>query len=177
MELTDLFNRRLSAEQIRQVINFIGNDKTRFAKLMSYCFSGNEKTSSNAANIAAKISSRYPEIAAAHIPEIIRNLNGTQSGPAFKRHALKILQQHEIPDKETGVLIHLCFEYITGFVEPPAVKAHALTVLYMLSARYPEIRNELKLVIEERFDNESAAFKSRAKKILKSILSQRLENA
>ena len=61
----------------------------------------------------------------------------------------------------------ICFEYISSPTEAIAVKAFALTVLENLSQQYPEIRSELKTIIEDRWDYESAAFRSRAKKILK----------
>jgi len=41
--------------------------------------------------------------------------------------------------------------------------------LQNLSKIYPEIKQELKTIIEDRWDHESAAFKSRAKKILKDL--------
>jgi hypothetical protein len=62
-----------------------------------------------------------------------------------------------------------CFRYIASPDETVAVKAFSLTILHNLSHQYPEIKNELKLVIEERWNYETAAFRSRAKKILKNI--------
>jgi hypothetical protein len=50
-----------------------------------------------------------------------------------------------------------------------AIKAFALTVLQNLSAVYPDIKPELKLIIEERWPHETAAFHSRARKILKTM--------
>ena len=65
--------------------------------------------------------------------------------------------------------MNTCFEYIHSPDEAVAVKAFALTVLENLSKQYPEIKSELKTIIEDRWDYESAAFKSRAKKILKDL--------
>ncbi|MCY7309163.1 MAG: hypothetical protein LH619_00155 [Chitinophagaceae bacterium] len=44
-----------------------------------------------------------------------------------------------------------------------------MTVLQNLSKLYPEIKQELKTIIEDRWELETAAFHSRAKKILKEI--------
>jgi hypothetical protein len=63
----------------------------------------------------------------------------------------------------------ICFTYIADPQEKVAVKAFSLTILENLSHQYPEIRNELKLIIEERWEHETAAFRSRAKKILKAL--------
>ena len=65
--------------------------------------------------------------------------------------------------------MNLCFDYIISPGEKPAIKAFSLTVLQHLSKQYPEIKQELKTIIEDRREFESAAFKSRAKKILKEL--------
>jgi hypothetical protein len=44
-----------------------------------------------------------------------------------------------------------------------------MTTLFNLSRFYPEIKNELKLIIEGRWNHETAAFKSRGKHILKAL--------
>jgi hypothetical protein len=46
---------------------------------------------------------------------------------------------------------------------------NALTILDQLSEQYPAISDELKIVIESQFEDESPAFKSRATKILKKL--------
>ncbi|MFT3946227.1 MAG: hypothetical protein QM763_04560 [Agriterribacter sp.] len=50
-----------------------------------------------------------------------------------------------------------------------SVKAFSLTVLANLANQYPEIIPELKLIIEDQLPHETAAFKSRAQKILKQL--------
>jgi hypothetical protein len=52
---------------------------------------------------------------------------------------------------------------------PIAVKAFSLTILSNLSAAYPEIRGELKLIIEEQWEQSTPAFRSRAKKVLREM--------
>jgi hypothetical protein len=63
--------------------------------------------------------------------------------------------------------MNTCFDFVADHETLPAIKAFSLTILENLSAVYPDIKAELKLVIEERWPHETAAFKSRAKKILK----------
>jgi len=64
---------------------------------------------------------------------------------------------------------NICFGFIVDVKEEIAVKAFSLTILENLSKQYPEIKHELKVIIEERWDYETAAFHSRAKKILKNL--------
>jgi len=62
-----------------------------------------------------------------------------------------------------------CFEYVAFPETPIAVKAFSLTVLSNLSAAYPEIASELRLIIEDQWEHATPAFRSRAKKILKAM--------
>jgi hypothetical protein len=87
--------------------------------------------------------------------------------PAVIRNSVRILQKIEIPEAFHGKLMHSCFGLIETPETPVAIKAFSLTILQHLSKYYPEIQQELKLIIEERWAHETAAFKSRAKKILK----------
>jgi len=85
-----------------------------------------------------------------------------------KRNSVRLLQHIDIPKKFHGEVMDLCFNYVSSPNEPVAVKAFSLTILQNLSTDYPEIKNELKLIIEDRWPHETAAFHSRAKKFLKS---------
>ncbi len=72
-----------------------------------------------------------------------------------------------IPEDYHGTLMDSCFKFIEDPKTAIAVKAFSLHLLHQLSKTYPEILPELKLVIEDKLDNETAAFKSVARKILK----------
>lgn len=65
--------------------------------------------------------------------------------------------------------MNICMDYIASNDEPVAVKAFSLSILQNLSKQYPEIKNEVKLIIEERWPHETAAFHSRAEKFLKTL--------
>ena len=82
---------------------------------------------------------------------------------------MRLLQDVDIPEKYHGEIMDICFRYIASPDEPVAVKAFSLTVLQRLSRLYPEIKNELQTIIEERWDYEKPAFHSRAKKVLKEM--------
>ena len=82
---------------------------------------------------------------------------------------MRVLEAVPIPKRFQGEVMNTCFDYIVSPAEKPAIKAFSLTVLENLSKQYPEILQELKTIIEDRWDIESAAFRSRAKKIMKLL--------
>lgn len=101
-----------------------------------------------------------------HFKELLTNLHTPNLSDAVKRNTLRLLQHIEIPERFQGEIMNLCFKYISSPAEASAVKAFALTVLQNLAQVYPEIKDEVKIIIEDRWEVESPAFKSRAKKFL-----------
>ena len=82
------------------------------------------------------------------------------------RNAVRVLQELTIPQKFQGEVMDACFHFLEEPETPVAIKAFSLTTLFNLSTLYPEIKPELALIIEERGPHETAAFRSRARKIL-----------
>jgi hypothetical protein len=111
----------------------------------------------------------HPALISKHFNKLIKNLHKKDLHPAVKRNTLRILESVDIPKRYHGAIMSLCFDYIQSNDEPIAVKAFSLTVLENMLPWYPDIKNELKLIIEERWNHETAAFHSRARKILKKL--------
>ncbi|MBI3882880.1 MAG: hypothetical protein HY305_01310 [Sphingobacteriales bacterium] len=89
---------------------------------------------------------------------------------AIKRNTVRLLQSIFIPKKFQGEVMNICFNYVADPKEAVAVKAFSLTILGNLAKEYPEIVPEIKLLIEEQLPRQTAAFKSRAKKLLNKEL-------
>jgi hypothetical protein len=118
----------------------------------------------------------HPQLIQKHFTKLIKNLSADQAGlhtpnlhDSVKRNTVRLLEHISIPEKLHGEVMNICFGYISDPQEKVAVKAFSLTVLQNLCRQYPEIRQELKTIIEDRWDYESVAFRSRAKKILKEL--------
>ena len=88
---------------------------------------------------------------------------------AVKRNVMRLLENTDIPRALQGTVMDTCFHYIADPKEAVAVKAFSLGVLGKMMNRYPDIIPELKLLIEDRLPHETAAFTSRAKKLLKKM--------
>ena len=88
---------------------------------------------------------------------------------AVKRNSIHLLQDMEIPKKYHGEVMNICFTFLESPTEALAVKVFSMTVLGNLAKQYPEIKAELKLLIEYQLPHQSAGFKSRAKKVLKDL--------
>ena len=107
----------------------------------------------------------HPEFIQKKFSRLIDNLQKPGLHNAIKRNSIRLLQYVDIPEKFHGKVMEVCFRYVESPTEAVAIKAFSLTVLSNLSKQYPEILPEIKLLIEEQWPHQAAAFKSRAKKI------------
>lgn len=152
-----------------EMVKWIGNDQLRFDQLFKLMIHDADPLVRQWAGWPMTYCVRKcPVLLTKHIGTLIRNLQMPGHHDAVKRHSLRMLEDVSIPEKHHGIVMNLCFNFIISPSEKPAIKAFSLTVLQNLSKQYPEIKQELRTIIEDRWDNESAAFRSRARKILKA---------
>ncbi|HEX7903159.1 MAG TPA: hypothetical protein VF487_04700 [Chitinophagaceae bacterium] len=155
-----------SKAQSDKIVKWIGSDQQRFDELFNLFITDEYRVVQRAAWPLSYAAEAHPSFITKHFSGLVKNLGKPGLHDAVKRNTLRILQDIPIPKKFHGEVMNFCFAYITNPKEKPAVKAFSLTVLQNLSRQYPEIKNELKVIIESQWENESAAFRSRAKKIL-----------
>ncbi|MGL1885207.1 MAG: hypothetical protein OCD76_01735 [Reichenbachiella sp.] len=85
------------------------------------------------------------------------------------RCTLRLLQDYQIPENLQGSLITRCFDLLVDHNVPVAIKAFSMTVVANHCNQYPELKPELKMVIEELLTNPTPGILSRGSKILKRI--------
>jgi hypothetical protein len=158
-----------SKSQTTKIINWVGKSQERFDQLFSLFLNDESRVTQRAAWPLSYCASQHPELIRKHLGKLIKNLQKKDLHDAVKRNTVRILQEIPIPARLHGELMNICFQYIESPTEAVAIKAFSLTILNNLIPLYPDIKNELKLIIEERWDHESAAFHSRARKILRKI--------
>lgn len=152
-----------------RIAKWVGSNQQRFDELFNLFLNDEYRVVQRAAWPLSYAVITHPPLIQKHFGKLLKNLKKPGLHDAVKRNTVRLLQDIAIPKKYHGEVMNLCFDYIISPDEKPAVKAFSLTVLQHLSKQYPEIKQELKTIIEDRRDFESAAFKSRAKKILKEL--------
>jgi hypothetical protein len=111
----------------------------------------------------------HPELVKKHFAKILNAVEKPGANDSVKRNSVRFLQHVDIPKRFHGQVMDICFRFFSSPTEAVAIKAFSITVLQNLAKLYPEIVNEIKLIIEERWDHESPAFKARARKLLKEF--------
>jgi hypothetical protein len=158
-----------SRKKALTIAEYACSSPKRFKELMQ-CFLANEYRLSQRASWSVSWAMRKkPKLITPYIKGLVARLNGTDVHDVVIRNSVRVLEEIEIPESLHGDVMNACFGFIEKPSVPVAIKVFSLTTLFNLSKYYPEIKSELKLIIENNWGNESAAFKSRGKKILNAL--------
>lgn len=169
MNLREEILKEHSKKQAEKIAAWIGTNKSRFSELLQLFLHDEYRVVQRISQVLGKIGEEYPELVAPHLEAIVRRMSHEGVPVAVKRNVVRILQYIEIPEALHGEVMNTCFNLLADPKETIAVRCFSMTVLHNLSKIYPEIRQELKAVIEDQLENEpTAGFKSRAGKILNS---------
>ena len=157
-----------SKKQCDRIVKYIGDDKKRFAELIRVFFKGEYRITQRAAWPLSYCVRLHPQLIQPYFKPLLDNLSRKDIHVAVIRNTLRLLQDTPIPKKYHGRVMSLCFDLLQSHDTPIAVKAFSLTVLHQLSKEYPDIAAELRLIIEEQWEQATPAFRSRARKIIHS---------
>jgi hypothetical protein len=152
---------------------YTGNDTERFGVLMSLFTGGETRLVQRSAWVLSYVIRKHPSLLTPYLAQTIDLLKTPGLPTAVPRNILRVLQDIPLPESVHEPLMDACFRFIADPAAPIAVKAFSLTVLDNLSRTYPEIRGELVTTVQERLPYETAAFRSRARKVLQMPGSRR----
>ncbi len=168
MNLRTEILREYSKPQAIKIASYIGNDENRFSELMTLFLEKEYRVTQRAGWIVSHCSDKYPQLLHPYLEKIIHNL-GSDIPVAVKRNTVRILQFVDIPESLMGELADFCFQYLSDSKEPIAVKVFSMTIIANITVKFPELKEELRMVIEDQMPYGSAGFISRGRKILKGL--------
>jgi hypothetical protein len=158
-----------SKAQCSKIVQWVADDQKRFDELFHLFLTDEYRVVQRAAWPVSYCVMAHPVFINKNWKKLINNLKKPGIHVAVKRNSIRLMQHIEIPGKYSGEIMDICFKYLESPKEALAVKVFSMTVLGNLAKKYPEIIHELKLLIEDQLTDQTAGFKSRAKKILKQI--------
>lgn len=169
MNLRETILAEHSRANCNKIIKWVGNSQKRFDELFNLFLNSEYRVNQRAAWPLSYCVIEHPEFISTNFSKLVKNLHKPGIHASVKRNTVRLLQHLDIPKKFHGEIMDICFHYISSAEEPVAIKAFSLSILNNLSKQYPEIKHEIRLIIEERWQFETPAFHSRAKKFLKSL--------
>jgi hypothetical protein len=158
-----------SKHQSARIAKWIGRDKRRFRKLMDLFLKGEYRITQRAAWIVKHCADEHTELVLPYFNEMIDRMLEPGVHVAAKRNVIRILQDVDIPRRIAGKVATVCFEMLASAKEPVAVKVFSMTVLANTARQEPELKNEIRILIEQQMPTGSPGFRSRGMRILKKL--------
>lgn len=155
-----------SKAQCDKIVAWVGTSQQRFDQLFSLFLNDEYRVVQRAAWPMGLLVESNPVFIKIHWKHLIKKLQDPAIHDAVKRNCIRMLQDVKIPKQYSGAIMNYCFQYLESPTEAVAVKVFSMSVLANMAKDYPEIIPEIKLLIEDQLPEQSAGFKSRAKKIL-----------
>ena len=169
MNLRNQILKEHTKQNCEKIIRWVGNDAARFTELFNLFLNDEYRVTQRAAWPLSYCAINHPELMRNNFEKLLSNLKKDDLHNSIKRNTVRLLQAIDIPEKHEGAIMEICFRYVESPTEAVAVKAFSLTILGKLAKKYPEIIPEIKILIEDQFTDQTAGFKSRAKKLLKEF--------
>jgi hypothetical protein len=95
----------------------------------------------------------------------------TTQNAGKKRHLLKLISLHDIPEERMADLLNYCIDVFTSPLEPIAVRVHAMQILFNIAQKEPDFAGELIELIRNEIEYRgSAGIASRGRKLLKKLI-------
>ena len=167
MNLRDEILKEHSKTQCTKIVQWVGSSQQRFNELFALFLNDEYRVTQRAAWPVSYCVAAHPVFIKTNFSKLLKNLQKPNLHDSIKRNSIRLLQHVDIPGKYQGEVMNICFQYVENPAEAVAIKAFSLTVLGNLAKQYPEIIQEVKLLIEDQLPHQTAAFKSRAKIFLK----------
>lgn len=158
-----------SKTQRDKISNYVGTSAARFAELIEVYFEGPYRVTQRASWPISHCIENHPELIKPHLKKMLDFLQKPGIHDAVKRGTVRFLQFIDIPKKLHGRVAQICFDYLQSKHEPVAIKACSMTVLSRIIKDEPDLKKELRIIIEDQMPYASAGFLSRGRKVLKEL--------
>ncbi|HEY8936634.1 MAG TPA: hypothetical protein VIM65_15505 [Cyclobacteriaceae bacterium] len=158
-----------SRAQVDRVVNYIGDNPKRFEQLIKIYLEGPYRITQRASWPMSYCVEAHPMLITPHLKTLLDYLKKPGIHDAVKRNTIRLLQFAPIPKRYYGRIADICFGYLENRKEAVAIKAFSMTVLARIIKDEPDLRKSLQLLIEDQMPYATAAFKVRARNVLKQM--------
>lgn len=145
MNLREEILKEHSKSNALMIADYACESKKNFKELMK-CFLDKEyHLAQRAAWSVSWAAQKKPGMILPHIKDIVAVLHKKNVHDAVIRNSVRVLQEIEIPEKYQGEVMDACFQFLESLSTAVAIKAFAMTTLFNLSKKYPEINTPVKI--------------------------------
>lgn len=149
--------------QIDEIVAWVGGERERFGELMGFLASEEFVLAVKSAWAGGWVIEQHPELMAKHLTEVLDVLERPGLSSSVARGIFRMLQFAPISGESEGRVMAVATAALGGPM-PVAVKVYAMTTLKRLVADYPELMEEVGLLVEEQLHDASPGFRVRARR-------------
>lgn len=168
MNLKEALLKEHSLVQANKISAWAVQSKANLKQLMQAFFGKDKILVQRASWSASKAYELKPKWFDSYLPQLIACLEKPIHG-SVRRNSLRMMQTMHIPEEHQSLLIDRLFMLLSDPKEESAVKAFGMTVAFNIIKQYPELGQELKIIIEDQLPYATPSFKSRAKRIINKL--------
>lgn len=164
-QLIEQFEAERSRSNIDIVVHWAGTDAHRISDLFQIAFGNCGKVSESAMWALLVVADKNDGILDKYASQIVQSLDILPSS-GMRRMACRILMVSNVPAELDGYIVDFCFRMLEKPDEPIGVKANCLSLIASRLQKYPELKNELNLVVSDIMEKSATTgFKSRVRNL------------
>lgn len=154
-----------SKKQALLVSGYIGNDPERFSELVDMFLNDEVRVVQRAGWIMSHCTDVYPDLIAPHLDKLIAYTSNDPPHDSVKRNVCRMMRYCELSEENEGPAYDLCWKLAFSTKEDIAVRSFALTVLYRIAEKHPDLSHEVLSIAEGLKDSESPGLRNSSRKI------------
>lgn len=168
MDLEHLLQSEHSREQSGRIMEMAIENPTLIGELIKFMNTQDTVIAQRAGWPIGLLGTSHYHLFTPYIPQLIKCLE-KPIHPAVSRNAYRVLQFVNVPQQSEGILFDLCARDLSNPKNPVAIMVFCMTVAFNICKKHPDLKPELKLLIEAGLEHGTAGYRSRSHKLLKQL--------
>lgn len=138
-----------SLKKVKLAVKQMANQPQLIVDTRKMMFNADQQKSMRAAWLMVHASFAYPDLVKKQLPHIIKLLKQPNLHTGTIRSSIRLFQDLDLPEKYCAELFDICLAYAKSGMMPHGVRAFSINVLGLLCKKYPDLSQEVLLVMNE----------------------------
>jgi hypothetical protein len=133
----------------KRLAKYIIDHPKESKELVKLIFDQETNISMRSAWILSHVCVKEPDIVKPYLNQFLKYFRGKTPHPGTIRCILNCIEEIDIPEKYCGEIFDFCIGYAKSALMPHAVRAFSITILGNVCEKYPELKPEVDLILNE----------------------------
>lgn len=143
------FSPHITLSQVKKIVRQIDQYPDLIKDFRPFVFDEDPRKTMRATWILQHISFEYPDLIKKEIPYLLQFLDQENNHTGAIRNCIRIFMTVPIPDQYCAPIFDKCMALATNETMPHAVRVFSIYTMATICKRYPELKSELLMVLDE----------------------------